>query len=131
MLSAFAAVVCSSYRTNVFARRVVAMLTQHWLEHGLNAFRIIRVTTEVTVDTQPVHIVVTRYLVFTYDRNVVLYMTGYHAGAATNNSCSRSMLMPHLIPGLVISHRNGFLYLQTDQDRWVLMSYGRQNQQLL
>src|SRR5688572_23459072 len=70
-------------RTYVFARRIIAMLAKHWLENGLNTFRIVVVTGEISINPQPVHVVKTHYLFLTHHRNIILDMTGSHAGMTT------------------------------------------------
>ena len=86
LVQTFTAMVGSGNRANVFAWRVIAMLAKHGLENSLNAIRIVGVTAEVTVDTQPCHIVKTQYLTFTYNRYIVFCCTGYHTGAATKTT---------------------------------------------
>ena len=60
LVNAFAAVVGSCYRANVFARRIVTVLAKHRLKN--NSFKIIRILfigNKIAIDAQPMHIVVT------------------------------------------------------------------------
>ena len=59
------------------------MLTHHRLEdHAFQLVRVLFIAYKITVDPQPVHIVVTEHFALTHHRYVVLCMTGHHAGAA-------------------------------------------------
>src|SRR5690606_4628736 len=55
LVQTFTAVVSSRYRTNVFTRCIVTVLAHHWLEYRLDAVRIVRITAEVAVNTDPAH----------------------------------------------------------------------------
>src|SRR5260221_2964213 len=87
LVQTFGAVVGSVDRANVLTGSIVAMLTQHGLEDNLDVVRIIQLTAGsgvVAVNTQPVHIVEAQYFTLADHRYIVLCMTGYHAGAATD-----------------------------------------------
>ena len=61
---------------NVLARRRFAMLAKHRLRNHL---RVFRTAGEITVNPNPVHLAVSRYLILADDRHVVLALAGQHA----------------------------------------------------
>jgi len=86
LVQALAAVIGSRYRTNVFARGVIAMLTQHRLEYRLYAIRIFGHASKITVDTQPVHFMRFQHMFFTHYRNIVFCLATHHTSTATDTS---------------------------------------------
>src|SRR5688572_11720335 len=93
LIQAFTAMRCRCDRANSFAWCIVAMLAKHGLKYNfrifaclLDAFPIVgrRVAAIVTIDSQPVHFPSSDNFVTTYKCNVVLDVTGYDTGAATD-----------------------------------------------
>src|SRR5690606_24847350 len=76
LVQAFAAVVGSRYRTNVFTRSVVAMLAHHRLEYSLYAVCIIWIAAKITVNSDPGHFLRFQYFMFPYYRNIIFCLTG-------------------------------------------------------
>src|SRR4051794_23350697 len=56
------------------------------LMSSMFCFYCILIKTVITVNTQPVHFSALAYFVFTYNRNIILYVTSYNTRTTTSTS---------------------------------------------
>src|SRR5690606_19976626 len=78
-----AAVVGRRYRTNVFTRSVIAVLTHHRLEYRLDIVGIVRITAEIAIDTNPGHFLRLQHFMLTYNGYVIFCLAGYNTSCTT------------------------------------------------
>src|SRR5687768_14282569 len=72
LVDTFRTVIGSSHRTNILTRSIITMLTHHRLKyHTFQIIRIFFITYKVAVNTQPVHIMVAKYLTLTNNGHIV------------------------------------------------------------
>ncbi len=81
VVQAFLAVDRRGDRADLFARRILAVMTRHRLMHRLG---IVQLAAEVPVDAQPMHLASPADLLLAHDRHVVLRLAGNHAGVAAD-----------------------------------------------